>query len=376
MELFNSNTLLGTNVRKKVKPDEVDRRPLGVASSASATPSVSSHVPRCMHPHDHVDLDTLSLGIAPSISGHSQIKKGLLLMLLGAVSKRSCSGDWSSRGTIHVCLLGDPSTAKSSFLKWISSTFPQAVYVSGASASVPGLTAAVLGNEDRAIAPGALVQASGSLCCIDNFEQLNDAGKHAIGAVMDQQSITITKAGIHTKLQANTSVLVASLPNGNSYDVHRPLRANLKMSESTLQCFDLLFVLKDSCNGDDDEEIANHIIGMATGTACHRSSGMPVAELRSYISAARRIQPVTSEEASCHLKRCYIQMRSAGKTSPRQLESLIRLSEAVARAHMQEIVSTEHVQEAFELLGVASHTEEKQHIDSAISGKRARCMGA
>lgn len=323
-------------------------------------------------PSDYIDLDRLASAIAPSVHGHLEVKKGLLLMLLGAVAKKSASGDWQSRGSIHVCLLGDPATAKSTLLKWVTSFLEQAVYTSGCSASVAGLTAAVVNDGSKTIKPGALVQASGSVCCIDDFERLDHTGKHAVGEVMDHQSVSIAKAGIHTKLHADTSVLAACLPKGNCYNPHQPLRSNADMPESVLQCFDLMHVLRDTCDSN-DEVTAYHIVATASGAASETSAVMSLPDLRRYISLARTLQPQISDEASARLRNCYGRLREMDKTSPRQLESLIRLSEAVARGHLEEVVSAEHVDEAFTLMGTTSQCALSRLTSDA---KRARHMGS
>lgn len=322
-------------------------------------------------PSDYIDLDRLASSIAPSVHGHLEVKKGLLLMLLGAVAKKSASGDWQSRGSIHVCLLGDPATAKTTLLKWVTSFLDQAVYTSGCSASIAGLTAAVVNDGSKTVMPGALVQASGSVCCIDDFERLDNKGKHAVGEVMDHQSVSISKAGIHTKLHADTSILAACLPKGNCYNTQHPLRSNVDMPESVLQCFDLMHVLRDTCDSN-DEVTAYHIVASASGTAAETPAVMSVPDLRRYICLAQTLQPQISDDASARLRNCYGRLREMGKTSPRQLESLIRLSEAVARGHLEEVVSAAHVDEAFTLMGTVSQCTLSRLTNDA---KRAR-MGS
>lgn len=296
-------------------------------------------------------------------------------MLLGAVRKKSAAGDWACRGSIHVCLLGDPATAKSTLLRWVSSVWPHAIYVSGSSATVPGLTAAVVDDDGKTLKPGALIQASGSVCCIDDFQHLDHAGHSAIGGVMDHQALHVAKAGIQTRLGADTSVLVACLPRGFCYDAFKPVRANVDMPEGVWQCFDLVHVLQDAGNGDDDDNIASHIVAAARSAPRSGFAEIALPDMLRYISFARTIDPELSSEASEQLKMCYSSFREGGKANPRLLESLIRLSEAVARGNLDNSVKGTHVKEAFKLM-MASRGLDREFIGLARESKRARHSGA
>lgn len=317
--------------------------------------------------------------IAPSIYGNEDIKLALCCLLFGG-SRKILPDGMRIRGDINVLLLGDPGVAKSQFLKFIEKVSPISVYTSGKGSSAAGLTASVIrdpGSGEFYLEGGAMVLADGGVVCIDEFDKMNEEDRVAIHEAMEQQTISIAKAGITTILNSRASVLAAANPLFGRYDELKSPGDNIDFSSTILSRFDMIFVLKDEHDVAKDVLLAKHVLSVHMKGNSLSANNMqidsdaelfPMEKMKRYISyckskCAPRLSQSAAEKLSSHYVGIRSELHSIESASTerssipitvRQLEAIVRIAEALAKMTLSPVATEEHVDEALRLFRIST----------------------
>jgi DNA replication licensing factor MCM2 len=326
----------------------------------------------------HIGLRIIR-SIAPSIYGHQDIKTAIALALFGGQPKNA-QGKHPIRGDINVLLLGDPGTAKSQFLKYVEKTAHRAVYTTGQGASAVGLTASVRKDpitREWTLEGGALVLADKGVCLIDEFDKMNDADRTSIHEAMEQQSISISKAGIVTSLQARCSIIAAANPTRGRYNTSLPFSQNVHLTEPILSRFDVLCVVRDTVNSDADRRLASFVVGshirshpltqpddmngiadsLQAETLLQSVEPLSQNMLRKYILYSKsRVRPELSQVDVDKIARLYADLRRESiatgsiPITVRHIESMVRMAEAHAKMHLRDYVRSDDIDLAIKVM--------------------------
>ena len=330
--------------------------------------------------------DRIIKSIAPSIHGYEAIKEGIALQLFGCDPLELPDGT-RVRGDTHVLLTGDPGVAKSQLLTWVAQVAPRGLYTSGKKATGAGLTAAAVRDEiggGWTLEAGALVITDGGLCCVDEFDKMSDEDRSAILEALEQQTISVAKAGIVATLNTRTSVIAAANPKGGRLDRQRNLSEQIALDPVILSRFDLIFVMRDEPHHERDRTIAHHMLKLHRKPTEVVKPPLDTETLRKLIVYARKhLYPkLEEEEVMQAIEDFYVKCRSVAERgeapvpiTPRQLEALIRLAKANARMRLNDRTTVEDANCAIKLIthyikeaGVDTETG-KIDIDVILTGK-------
>ena len=306
--------------------------------------------------------EKLIASIAPSIYGYNRIKEAIAMQLFGGIRKKREDGT-RTRGDIHIFLVGDPGAGKSQLLRYVATLAPKARYTAGKGASAAGMTATVVRDEFMhgwALEAGLLVLCNRGIACLDELDKMDDQDTSAMHEALEQQTVTIAKANIHATLRAETSVLAAANPKFGRFDPFQPIPNQIQLPPTLLNRFDLIFTIRDIPNVELDEKIAQHILENAKDPEARKPEIAPEL-LRKYIAYThQKCFPKMTLGAVEEIKNFYVQLRSTAAKddaeiksipiSARQLEALVRLSEASARIRLADKVTKADAKRAIELL--------------------------
>merc|ERR1712032_207575 len=277
--------------------------------------------------------ENMAKSIGPEIFGHLDVKKALLLVLIGSLTKTMKDG-MKIRGDIHTLFMGDPGVAKSQLMKQAVNIAPRSVYTTGKGTSGVGLTASVIRDSatgEISLEGGALVLADMGVCCIDEFDKMDESDRTAIHEVMEQQSISLAKSGITTTLNTRTTVFAAANPYYGLYDPYKSPLENIDLPPALLSRFDLLFLLLDTVDMDKDKQLALHVTKVHSKYGAGETESLPPEQgeqddvlnlgfkpfdhnfMRSFIRRAKSYEPMIDDELQQDIVNAYVSSREDEK---------------------------------------------------------------
>lgn len=333
------------------------------ASVISITPEDEKEIKRLSQLENIQEIIIRSM--APSIYGHEQAKRAIALSVFGGVTKHSANKH-KVRGDINVLLLGDPGMAKSQLLKYVQRISYRAVFATGQGASAVGLTAMVRKDpvsKEWMLEGGALVMADKGICLIDEFDKMKDTDRVSIHEAMEQQSISISKAGIVTSLQARCAVIAAANPVRGRYNPSYTFQQNVNLSDPIISRFDVICVIQDEGDREKDRKLAKFIVeshmraGKGVEALSDNRTTISQNLLRKYISYAReRVSPRIEVFDSERISSLYSTLRKESASARgipitvRHVESMVRIAEASAKMHLREVVTQKDIDTAVEVV--------------------------
>ena len=304
-------------------------------------------------------FERITDSIAPSIFGHRQVKKAIALQLFGGVKKGREDGV-KSRGDIHILLIGEPGTGKSQLLKFTGELAPKGRYVVGKSSTGAGLTASVVKEESTgefSLEAGAVVLAHKGMAAIDEIDKMAAEDRSSLHEAMEQQQISVSKANIQATLNAETSILAAGNPKLGRFDPYEPIPQQINIGDTLLSRFDFIFPVKDEPDEEKDAKLSSQVLKNHINPE-ETDADIDQERLRKYIAYAQKKRPNLTQEAADRIQEFYISMRSRGSDeengnvpiTARQLEALVRIAEASARAELEDEVTEKDAERAIDIL--------------------------